>query len=438
MNVISFEFSLTLDFPLPQLERSVQDALEKIRRERKLTTVTVAHRLSTIIHSDKIVVIADGVIQETGTHRELIKKGGIYSTLCKGQGLTVEDQDQNQSETEQINTTGPLAEDGIERSKDIEQAIEESEDIGKEDKYLLPDTTGVRSRLFQYTYKDIGYSIIGYAGAIIVGALPACEGILFGMITGNFFMVEDAEVMRGKGYELSLWFLLLSALSFVGNSCMGVGCGVSGSRLTRRLRVLVFEKLMRYPISWFDRPEHSTGELTTSLEEDSQMVSNVSGMSQGQCIQLYACLAAGLIVTLIYSWQVGLTAIACVPLILGSNIIQARFASREPSNDSLISPATLLERSFANIVVLQAVSQRVDLLTVLSLSIMELRLTFLHLSFRACSMDCKMMFHASIQVHLSLMLSSRKSKQVSMVLPLVCLNLQCSGRLLWCFGWVSS
>jgi len=162
---------------LPQLERSVQDTLEKIRRERKLTTVTVAHCLSTIIHSDKIVVIADGVIQETGTHIELIKKGGVYSTLCEGQGLTAEVQDQNISETWPINTTRPLVEDGLEGSKDIEQAITASEDIGEETKDLVPDTAGVGSRLLQYAHKDIGYSIIGYAVAIIVGALPAGEGI---------------------------------------------------------------------------------------------------------------------------------------------------------------------------------------------------------------------------------------------------------------------
>ena len=115
--------------------------------------------------------------------------------------------------------------------------------------------------------------------------------------------------MQDKVYKLSLWVLLLSALSFVGNCCMGVGCGVSGSRLTRRLSVLVFDKLMRYPISWFNNLEHSTGELITSLAEDSQAVSYESGMSQGQCMQLYACLSAALIVTLVYSWQIGLTAI---------------------------------------------------------------------------------------------------------------------------------
>ena len=124
--------------------------------------------------------------------------------------------------------------------------------------------------------------------------------------------------------------------------------------------MLVFDKLMRYPMSWFDWPQHSTGELTTRLEEDSETVSNVTGLSQGQRIQVFSCLAAGLIVALVYSWQIGLMALGSIPLILGSSIIQAKYASREPSNDSLVSPATLLERSFADIVVLQAYGLQVD------------------------------------------------------------------------------
>lgn len=52
--------------------------------------------------------------------------------------------------------------------------------------------------------------------------------------------------MRYVNYRLSLWFLLLAAVSFIGNMAMGIGFGVSGCRLTRRLRVLVFDKLMRF------------------------------------------------------------------------------------------------------------------------------------------------------------------------------------------------
>lgn len=348
-------------------ERVVQDALEKIRQERKLTTITVAHRLSTIVTSDKIVVVADGSIQEAGTHRELVNLGGIYATLCEGQGLTADAGDYADAvpafEAALQSDKASLARSAA-SGADVETALIVDDTVGEaageEDKEYTPDMKGVRARLFQYSKGDTMYSVLGYIGGVIVGALPAGEAILFGQITGNFFIISDAEQMRQTNYALSWWFLLLAALSFLGNIFMGIGFGVSGSRLTKRMRVLVFDKLMRMPMGWFDYPEHSTGELTTMLEEDSELVSNVTGLSQGQRVQVFSCLAAGLLVTMIYSWQVGLCAIACVPLILGSSIIQSRYASREPSNDNLISPATLLERSFADIVLLQAYGMQDD------------------------------------------------------------------------------
>ena len=58
--------------------------------------------------------------------------------------------------------------------------------------------------------------------------------------------LPPADEMRATNYVLSLWFLLLAAASVVGNLAMGVGFGVTGCRLTSTLRVVVFDKLMRY------------------------------------------------------------------------------------------------------------------------------------------------------------------------------------------------
>ena len=58
-------------------EREVVNAIS----ERGITCIMIAHRLSTIRAAGRIVSIADGVITETGTHHELLEKGGIYAQL---------------------------------------------------------------------------------------------------------------------------------------------------------------------------------------------------------------------------------------------------------------------------------------------------------------------------------------------------------------------
>jgi len=64
-------------------ERYIQSSLDKLMRNR--TTLVIAHRLSTIENADVIVVMDDGKIVETGSHQELIKNNGLYSSLHKMQ-----------------------------------------------------------------------------------------------------------------------------------------------------------------------------------------------------------------------------------------------------------------------------------------------------------------------------------------------------------------
>ena len=64
-------------------EQKIQEAFHKLMRGR--TSFIVAHRLQTIMDADKIIVMKDGHIIETGNHEELLTKGGFYSELFKSQ-----------------------------------------------------------------------------------------------------------------------------------------------------------------------------------------------------------------------------------------------------------------------------------------------------------------------------------------------------------------
>lgn len=68
-----------------QSEKMVQKALDKMMSNR--TSIIIAHRLSTITNADKIIVLEDGIIKESGNHNELLDKNGIYAQLIQFQKL---------------------------------------------------------------------------------------------------------------------------------------------------------------------------------------------------------------------------------------------------------------------------------------------------------------------------------------------------------------
>ncbi len=74
------EASSSLD---AESEALVQDALERLMAGR--TTLVIAHRLSTVLRADRIVVLDEGVIEDQGSHRELLDRSPVYERLYRRQ-----------------------------------------------------------------------------------------------------------------------------------------------------------------------------------------------------------------------------------------------------------------------------------------------------------------------------------------------------------------
>ena len=296
-----------------QSEQLVQIALENIRKIKKVTTISVAHRLSTIINCDKIAVISDGNVAELGTHMELLSyEGGIYNNLCASQGITLEssqimNDDEEVEVVEEAKPRHPSAISSKSLSKSLKVVMKDGdvffeeeiieEEVKEEGKVEEEEEEGEieaasMARLWEYNKDELPYLILGLVGAVALGALPPCEGIITAEMVNNFYMAEEGQ-LKPTNFRLASYFLILAAVSLVANIAMGIGFSVCGFRLTRKMRVLSFEAIVRRTIGWFDYPEHSTGELCSRLEEDAEAVSKVTGWALGYRIRVFASLSAG-------------------------------------------------------------------------------------------------------------------------------------------------
>ena len=64
-----------------ETESNIQEAVEKLMGNR--TIIVIAHRLTTVMKADNIIVLEKGSIVEQGTHKELFEKGGLYAKMCR-------------------------------------------------------------------------------------------------------------------------------------------------------------------------------------------------------------------------------------------------------------------------------------------------------------------------------------------------------------------
>ena len=65
----------------PGTERRIQRATHMLTSDR--TSLVIAHRLSTITHADRILVVQHGEIVESGNHRDLLAREGVYTGFCR-------------------------------------------------------------------------------------------------------------------------------------------------------------------------------------------------------------------------------------------------------------------------------------------------------------------------------------------------------------------
>ncbi|PLB48611.1 ATP-binding cassette multidrug transport protein [Aspergillus steynii IBT 23096] len=289
----------------PQAERIVQEALDNVSASR--TTITIAHKLSTIKKADQIVVLSQGKIVEKGTHDQLNESGGAYHRLIKAQDLGRVQSDDSPAEKGEsaedvrVTTVPSRRPDSVKDTgvvNNIEAPSTRSQSLIKCLAILLSER---RELWFEF--------FVVFAACVLGGATNPILAFLFARIL-DVFQIQSSDQMVKRGDFYALMFFVLALVVLLVYAILGWLTNVISTCIVYIYRMEMFRSYLRQDLTFYDQPEHTTGSLVSHLSTKPTSLQELLGFNIGIIVVALVNIVSSSILALAVGWKLGLVVLA--------------------------------------------------------------------------------------------------------------------------------
>ncbi|XP_067934483.1 ATP-dependent translocase ABCB1-like [Watersipora subatra] len=136
--------------------------------------------------------------------------------------------------------------------------------------------------------------------------------------------IPDFNVQKSRLAEAICWLVLVGFCTALFTLLQGFMMGLSGERMTSRLRKQFFSTILKQDIGYFDKDENGIGQLTSRLATDASLVKGATGIRIGILVQTAVSVIGVTVVAFIAMWELALVMLVCFPLVIIAGRIRAQ------------------------------------------------------------------------------------------------------------------
>nr|WNT93874.1 putative ABC transporter [Emericellopsis sp.] len=329
-------------------EGVVQAALDRASQGR--TTITIAHRISTVFNAHKIVVMAKGKVVEQGSHDELLEKRGAYYELVHAQQLnsskeTLGSTDSPEGEVEKDSSLGEFSQvDDAVLPHDI--IDEDANSLHPRPSTAQPIVAAVTDKndkngsprgsqytfwtlvkfVFSFNRPETMSMLVAFVFCVIVGLATPVMSVFFAKqlltLSGLGAPGSDRGDVQSKSNFWSLMFLMLGLVTFFASAIQSAVFAHTAEALLRRARAQGMKYILRQDAAFFDQATNSPSALAAVLAVDTAQLANMSGSTLGSMAVSLSIVVGGLALSIAIGWKLALVCLSVVPLLIVCSIIR--------------------------------------------------------------------------------------------------------------------
>lgn len=311
----------------PRAEKTVQDALNHVSRSKGMTTLIIAHKLTTIMAADSIAVMSSGRVVEQGSHSELLKLDGLYAAMVRAQDLGTTNGDDTDSFASHPASTQDLPEHRPDTQlQRIDSAALKTQQTSFDD--LSAGTVGYSllkccSIMIRENRALCPWYLVLFVAYIMVGGTYPAQAVLFARLI-NVFTLPAAEGKKQADFY-ALMFFVVALANLVGYFSIGISTNIIGQAMTHRYRREMLERMVSFDLDFFDHPDNSSGSLTAKLTSVPTAIQELMSANIGLFVTVLINVISSSVLGIAFGWKLGLTVVfGGMTVIVGAGFIRIR------------------------------------------------------------------------------------------------------------------